>query len=97
MDTVVTGSDGSAVKSSPLGATPDCTSRAPNAATIAPLSVHRESFGTTSRIPCSEHRSETSCLSLEFAATPPPSNKVSMPFSVQASMALDVTTSATAS
>ena len=85
----MTGIEESGAKPIPLGSTPAITSCAPRAATMAPLSVHSDSGGTVSRIPAALQRCSVSWRSRELAATPPPSRTSVMPFSRQASTALD--------
>src|SRR5690348_10258312 len=55
-NTSVMGSDESAGRSRDDGPHPAASSRAPNAATIAPLSVHNPGRGTRSRIPKASQR-----------------------------------------
>ena len=62
---------------------------------MAPLSVHRDSGGTTTRIPRCAQRAVTTSRSREFAATPPPMSSVVIPCSVQASTVLREITSTT--
>ncbi len=95
--TVVTGMEESAGRSSREGVRPRATICAPSAATIAPLSVHRPGRGTRSRIPAASHRSCAIARSRLLAATPPPMRRSSTPCSWQASTALRVSTSVTAS
>src|SRR5262249_20735926 len=95
--TSVTGRDESAATSSGDGATSRAASSAPSAATIAPLSVHSPGLGTRSAIPAASHRCLASARSRELAPTPPPTTRCFTPCARQASTALRVSTSATAS
>src|SRR5688572_28002183 len=95
--TGVNGIAESAARSRRLGATPAATSRDPRAATIAPLSVHSAGRGTRTRMLCFAARCSANARSREFAATPPPITRVSTPLARQASIALAVSTSQTAS
>ena len=58
---------------------PRATSSAPRAATIAPLSVQSPGRGTRTRMPTAAARSSAIARSREFAATPPPISRCSMP------------------
>jgi hypothetical protein len=95
--TVVTGRDESAGRSSADGVRPRRTNSEPNAATIAPLSVHRPGRGTRTRTPYFAARSSARARSREFAATPPPMTRSSTPLATHASTALRLNTSHTAS
>ena len=64
---------------------------------MAPLSVHNPGRGTRSVTPAASQRSCASDRSRALAATPPPISRVSTPDSRQASSALRVSTSTTAS
>jgi hypothetical protein len=75
--TVVTGIDESAGNPNGDGAFPARTSSEPNAATIAPLSVHNPGRGTRTAMPAAVQRSSAIARSREFAATPPPISRCS--------------------
>src|SRR5215217_301574 len=95
--TVLTGSDESAPMSSAEGLPPAATISAPKTAIMAPLSVHRFGRGVRSEMPSSAARSASSARNRALAATPPPISRSVAPVAMQASMALVLRTSHTAS
>ena len=79
------------------GRPPSVITSAPRTAIIAPLSVHRPGRGVRRAIPCCAARSASSWRSRPLAATPPPISRSVAPVAAQASTALALSTSQTAS
>ena len=71
--------------------------REPRAATMAPLSVHKEGGGVRRSILAAAQRSVATWRNLEFAATPPAITRESIPESTQALIDFISKTSTTAS